>query len=173
ELLSLVVDAVMGEIVVPDDEFPDTWRAAVTTIADRTRAALVRHPWILDITDDPPAGPNNVRHFDQSMQALASLPLSLRDKLDIVGTIDGYVFGFCMHERNNLEENGDPFDTSTTDYINGLIRTGEYPQLAAIAEEHGLDATWNELAGYFRDDTRFERGLERLLDGFEASLPDH
>src|SRR5262245_55478356 len=64
ELLSLVVDAVMGEIVVPDDEFPDAWRAAVTTIADRTRAALVRHPWILDITDDPPVGPNNVRHFD-------------------------------------------------------------------------------------------------------------
>ena len=82
ELLTLVVDAVMGEVVIPATEpIPTDWRAALTMVAERTRAALERHPWILDITDDPAVGPNSVRHFDQSLQAVASLNLPLTDKL--------------------------------------------------------------------------------------------
>jgi AcrR family transcriptional regulator len=173
ELLSLVLDAVMGELVVPEDEFPDTWRAAVAAIAERTRAALVRHPWIFDITDDPPLGPNSVRHFDQSLQAVASLDIPFADKLDVVGAVDAFVFGFCLHERNNAQGDADPFDAEMTDYVNGLIRTGEYPQLAALADEAGLDAVWSSIRAYSRDEARFARGLERLLDGFAASLPDH
>ena len=68
ELLTLVSDAVMGEVVVPDDErCPTNWRDAIVMLAERSRAALQRHPWILDITDDPAIGPNSVRHFDQSL----------------------------------------------------------------------------------------------------------
>ena len=70
-------------------------------IAERTRAALENHPWILDITDDPPVGPNTVRHFDQSLQAVRSLDLGLTEKFDIVSAVDEYVFGYCLHHRNN------------------------------------------------------------------------
>src|SRR3954471_20048761 len=63
ELLPLVVDAVMAEVVIPTDDepMPTDWRAALTLIAERSRAMAERHPWILDITDDPPVGPNSVR----------------------------------------------------------------------------------------------------------------
>ena len=68
ELLTLVTDAVMGEVVVPGR------RAAARRLARRDHHrsptapgdALLRHPWMLDIADDPPIGPNSVRHFDQS-----------------------------------------------------------------------------------------------------------
>jgi AcrR family transcriptional regulator len=173
ELLSLVVDAVMGEIVIADTEgFGTDWRAAMETIAERTRAALLRHPWILDITDDPPVGPNSVRHFDQSLEAVASLPISLTEKFDLVGSVDAYVFGFCLHERNTLQSDGDPFDDNVIGYVNDLIATGDYPQLAALTAEHGVEETWAELDRHFRDPGRFERGLNRLLDGFAASLND-
>ena len=48
-MLALVTDAIMGEVVVSDDEpiSPD-WRVAVTTIARRTRDVFRRHPWTLD-----------------------------------------------------------------------------------------------------------------------------
>ena len=113
ELLTLVVDAVMGEVVVPDRRaVPD--RLARRDDDDRASASapsLERHPWILDITDDPPIGPNSVRHFDQSLQAVASLPIPLADKLDIVSTVDEYVFGYCLHERNNVQRRPPhPFD---------------------------------------------------------------
>jgi AcrR family transcriptional regulator len=171
ELFSLVVDAVMGELLVPEDEpFPTDWRVALTTIAHRSRDALVRHPWMFDIVDDPPLGPNSVRHFDQSMQAVASLDISLHDQLDIVGAVDAYVFGFCLHERNNTQDGGDPFDRGMIQYVNELIATGEYPQLAAMTAAHGLEETWAEMGRFFRDPERFDRGLARMLDGFAAAL---
>jgi AcrR family transcriptional regulator len=172
ELLSLVVDAVMAEVVVPEQQpFPTDWREAMTIIAERSRAALLRHPWILDIADDPPVGPNSVRHFDQSMQAVASLPLALREKLDIVGAVDAYVFGFCLHERNNhMQGEGQLPDASMIAYVNELIETGEYPQLAVMKEAYGVDEMWAEVHRSLGDPHRFERGLTRLLDGFEHSF---
>ena len=80
---------------------PGDWRDAMTLIARRSRDALRRHPWMLDITDDPPIGPNSVRHFDQSWQALASLDAGFEDKLDLIMAVDEYVFGYCLHQRNN------------------------------------------------------------------------
>jgi AcrR family transcriptional regulator len=170
ELLTLVNDAVMGEVVVPPDEtLPADWRAATTVIAHRTRTAMLRHPWILDITDDPPIGPNSVRHFEQSLQAVAALDISLEHKLDIVGTVDEYVFGHCLIERNN-----GPGETVASDammsFVNNLVTSGEFPQLRILADAHGFDEGWALIDKHFRDPDRFERNLTRILDGIEAGL---
>lgn len=171
ELLTLVTDAVMGEVVLPDGEpVPADWREALTVIATRTRDALRRHPWTLDITDDPPIGPNSVRHFDQSLQALASLDVSLADKLDIVTAVDEYVFGYCVHERNNLKSPEPAVRDDLVGYVDGLVATGAYPQLAALAEQSGLEAVWDQVEAHVRDGGRFERNLRRLLGGIEADL---
>ena len=78
ELLTLLFDAVMSEVTFPAEEpLPDEWRPALIAIAVRTREVLMRHPWMFEIADDPPIGPNIVRHFDQTLQALSSLPLPL------------------------------------------------------------------------------------------------
>jgi AcrR family transcriptional regulator len=174
ELLTLVTDSIMSEVVVPDDEgIPTGWREAVTLIADRSRASLQRHPWILDITDDPAIGPNSVRHFDQSLQAVASLPIDLPDKLDIVAMVDEYVFGFCISQRNNTGPNYPGIDPEMISYVNSLLRTGDYPHLAKLAAEIGLDQAWSQIETHLRDADRFARNLSRLLDGIEASLPPH
>ena len=57
------------------------------------------------------------------------------------------------------------------DYVNGLLETGDYPYLVAIAAEVGLDAAWKQIEAHMRDSSRFARNLDRLLDGIEASLP--
>jgi AcrR family transcriptional regulator len=169
ELLTLITDAVMGEVVIPPDEaMPTHWRDALAVLAERSRAALQRHPWILDIADDPAIGPNSVRHFDQSLHAVASLPISLGEKVDIVGMVDEYVFGYCLQVRNNAqpEPGGDMID-----YVNGLLATGDYPYLSEIAADVGLEAAWTDIEAHLRDESRFARNLDRLLDGIEANLP--
>jgi hypothetical protein len=55
-------------------------------------------------------------------------------------------------------------------YVNELVETGEFPNVAALAEPHLLYETWAQMARYFGEPDRFERGLERLLDGFDAAL---
>jgi AcrR family transcriptional regulator len=171
ELLTLLTDAVMSEVVVPDDEaFPPHWRDAVTLIAHRTHDALARHPWVLDITDDPPIGPNTVRHFDQSLQAVSSLDLPLVDKYDIVTAVDEYVFGYSLQERNQFQPGTRERDDEMLDYIATLLTTGDYPQIAAIAKEHGLQQAWTSIEEHLRDPARFDRNLQRLLDGIEAGF---
>jgi AcrR family transcriptional regulator len=170
EVLTLVLDALMGEVVFgPDEPMPQHWRDAMTAIAARSRASILRHPWILEITEHPALGPNSVRHFDQSLQAVASLPITLAEKFDIVTAVDEYVFGSCLWEREGrLPDASD--DTGMITYIKGLIATGEYPQLAALAAEHGLDEAWEEIERHRRDPQRFGRNLARLLDGIGADL---
>jgi len=173
ELLALVGDAIMGEIVLDPDELSTTsWRDAVTTIAHRTRDVLQRHPWMLDVTEDPAVGPNGIRHFDQTLQAVSSLDVDLGTKLDIVSSVDEYVFGYCLNQRNNV--NGDKeYDDGMVAYVESLIETGEYPALTAMVDDLGLEESWTQLESHLRDETRFERVLERILDGFEADLERH
>ena len=169
ELLTLIVDAFLGEVVLPPGQrLPRDWRVAITMIGRRTRDALRRHPWILDIADDPSIGPNAMRHFDQSWQALAALEASIEDKLDLITVVDEYVFGFCLHERNNLT--GDVNDAEMVDYIAALLRDDDYPALAGMVSELGLESLWSRIHTHARGAGRFDRNLARLLAGFEASL---
>jgi AcrR family transcriptional regulator len=169
ELLTLIVDAFLGEVVLPPGHrMPRNWRAAITLIAQRTRDALQRHPWILDITDDPNIGPNAMRHFDQAWQALSTLDAKFDDKLDLITVVDEYVFGFCMHERNNFKEQKNDADMAA--YVGELLTADQYPALTAMVDEIGIDELWAKIHGHARGIGRFDRNLARLLTGFEVSL---
>jgi AcrR family transcriptional regulator len=169
ELLTLVTDWVMGEVVLGEDEsLPPQWRDALTVLANRSRASMQRHPWILDISDDPAIGPNSVRHFDQTLEALSSLDTDLETKIDIAAMVDEYVFGHCLMERNNLQT--DDQSGYIVDYVEALLATGSYPQLAAMAADIGVAAGWSRIDSRLRDPARFDRCLGLLLDGIEANL---
>ena len=57
---------------------------------------------MFDIARDPAIGPNNVRHFEQTMQAVAGLDANFRTKLDIAVAVDEYVLAFCLHEPRGI-----------------------------------------------------------------------
>jgi AcrR family transcriptional regulator len=170
ELLTLLFDAVMGEIVFPEEEeLPQEWRPALVAIAQRTRDVITRHPWLFDIADDPPIGPNNVRHFDQTLAALSSLPGSLAEKLDVAALVDEFVFGFCLHERNNTRAS-QGIESKLRDYVAMLVETDAYPTLRRLTDEMGIDRMWDEVQRSVNAPDRFEKHLNLLLDGVEADL---
>ena len=55
-------------------------REALKLIAGRTKGIFDRHPWalrsMLDGAEGAEIGPNAMRHFEQSLAAVSSLPLS-------------------------------------------------------------------------------------------------
>ncbi len=172
ELLTLVFDGIMQEMVLPPGtQLPADWRDAIAVIARRSRDTMRRHPWVLDITDDPPLGPNSVRHFDQSHQALAGLDIPLELKIDILTTVDEYVFGYCLHERNNYADPGDDLTPQMEQYLRTLIDTGDYPALGSLTADASLRDVWRNVSSAMRDRSRFDRNLSRILDGFERDLP--
>ena len=149
ELLALVTDAVMHELVLTDD-LPDGWREAVRAIAHRTRDTLTRHPWMLDIADEPAIGPNSVRHFDQCLRALHGLDVPLGAKLDVLMAVDEYVFGYSLHQRTTFDE--DPGATSEMmTYVGELLRSGDFPELARLVEDDGLSETWSRIHVHAHD----------------------
>jgi AcrR family transcriptional regulator len=170
ELLALVSDAVMGEVVVPGEALDADWRSAIVAIAHSSKAALERHPWMFDIVEDPDIGPNGVKHFDQALRAVASMPGTLADKLDVIFSVDEYVFGHCLHARGDQAHLEDVHDESMMRYVEDLVRTGDYPTLDALIEEHGTESLWNAITAHSHDPGRFDRNLHRLLDGIERTL---
>ena len=113
-----------------------------------------------------------MRHFDQSLQAVASLPLALAEKFDIVniGRRVRRSATACTSATTSEQASTTRSTTRWSTTSNDLIATGDYPQLSALVSEYGLEGTWAELARYFADPQRFERGLERVLDGVATAL---
>jgi AcrR family transcriptional regulator len=170
ELMALVHDAVMAELVLPPDErLSGDWRAAVTVIARRSRDALRRHPWMFDIANDPAVGPNTVRHFEQSLQAVAGLDADFVTKLDVITAVDEYVFGFCLRERQTFHEDAASGDDMRR-YVEDLTATGDFPELAKLVDREGPGPLWAQLSAHTHDPARFDRNLARLLDGIERDL---
>ena len=171
ELLALVNDAVMGEVALgPDESLPEGWRDALGVVARRSRDAVLRHPWMLDMPAVPQFGPNSVRHFDQTLQAVSSLPLPLGERLEIASAVDEFVFGYCLNARGQLPLKASEPESAVVAYVEGLLASGHYPTLQASADEIGSDEMWAIVQDVFADPARFDRGLGLILDGVEVRL---
>jgi AcrR family transcriptional regulator len=173
ELVTLMDNAIMGELLIPEGEMTSNWREALTLIARRTRDAFERHPWTLGAMTDAQMGPNGMMHVEQSVQAVAGLDLDFVEKFEIISLVDEYVFGYAMRRR--VPGPDDPGSRGEwlrqmTDYIEEELATGDYPGLAELLPEGGMAEAWERMHESEAADDRFERGLNRLLDGIELDL---
>ena len=175
ELLALMDDAMMGELLVPDDELADDWREGLAQIARRSYAVFKRHPWLVEHLgdeDDPgPGGPNAMRHFEQSLKVAARAGLDLEGRLELVGLVDDYVFGHVLRAREMTRdvEQEEGHVAAMLEYVEAQLATGDYPHIAQMAGDD-IRASFERLATVGAAEGRFERGLQRLLDGIELDL---
>src|SRR4051812_18398050 len=165
ELLALMFDELLREVVVPDGELPRDWREAMTVIAHRSRDSLRRHPWVFDVSGAPTIGPNAMRHFDQSWQAVAGLDADLDTKLDVITAVDEYTFGSCLWDRQHYDD-GDDDHPGMVGYMEELLAEGDYPALEALTAEMGMPELWARMQAHAAAEDRFDRNLARLLSGF-------
>lgn len=158
-LLDLVVDAVFGEMDLPEEASGD-WRADLRRVAVETRRLYRRHPWMAAPQLGPPAlGPNFLRHVEVSVGAVESLPVDASTRAHIPAVVDHFVLGFVLQEDVMTTDEWEAVATATPGW-EGVIRSGRYPALARLAaEDPGND-----------NEARFAFGLDSLLDGIAARL---
>ncbi|MBI5088391.1 MAG: TetR/AcrR family transcriptional regulator C-terminal domain-containing protein [Actinobacteria bacterium] len=102
---------------------------------------------------------------------MAALPLALAQKIELIMAVDEYVFGYCLHERNNHQPGDTGASPEMRAYVADLIGTGGYPHLSRLVDESAdFETVWEVLDAAMRDAERFDRNLARLLDGFEREM---
>jgi AcrR family transcriptional regulator len=171
DLLSLMDDALMGETVIPPGKLPTEWRPAITAIARSSRDAFIRHPWSLHMKGFG-IGPNGMRHMEQSMRAVATLPLDQHGKMDLIAIVDDFVFGHALRMSDSMVSAiADPRAArSITKFTASQIATGEFPLIEALLGDDDPLEAFYRVAKWMEDEGRFDRGLEAILDGFEARI---
>jgi len=112
-----------------------------------------------------------MRHFEQSLKVAARAGLGIEGRLELVGLVDDYVFGHVLRAREMRRdsEHGEEHIAAMLEYLEAQLATGDYPHLAEMAGDD-IRAGFERFAAIAGDETRFERGLQRLLDGIELDL---
>jgi AcrR family transcriptional regulator len=178
DIVALMQDAILADILIPDDELPPDWRAAMTAVARRSRQVLMAHPWSLSSLDEAQFGPNAMRHFEQSLAATTDAGLSVAARLELIAAVDDYVAGNALHgvealTRARIAREDPDMVAAAIAYGLALTETEAFPQLRALyaastssqgAEQAAPPMTEDALA------SQFERGLQALLSGLAIHM---
>jgi AcrR family transcriptional regulator len=170
ELIALMSDAVMAEVVLPEGELSEDWRTALTQIANRSHDAFRAHHWVFQkMGEDGVPGPNGMRHFEQSLQAVAGLGLDREQIFEVIGQVDDYVFGYSLREVQEAAEQEHGWSPEVIDFFRRELATGDYPLIGEFFGDD-FEAAFEQAMEFMADASRFDRGLKRLLDGIEAEF---
>ena len=172
DIVALMQDAILADVLVPDTCLRGAWRDALTAIARRTRDVLMAHPWSLTSLNDAQFGPNAMRHFEQSLAAVAGTGLAVAARFELIAAVDNYVSGNVLHAVESLARakaaEADPgMVAAAVAYGIAQLQTGEFPQFSAIYAE-GTQAGPPMTEAALTE--QFERGLAALLDGLAARM---
>jgi AcrR family transcriptional regulator len=170
DLITLMDDALMATVLIPADELATNWRDALAQIARASYAAFRRHGWAVEALSGARFGPNSLRHFEQSMAAIANAPFDEQGRFDLLGIVDDYVFGSVVRavesHRHPDFRDARPSEAIVA-FTTAQLATGAYPQLSALAAGPDPMGAWTRISVMMNDAGRFERGLQALLDGLE------
>ncbi|WP_232376726.1 TetR/AcrR family transcriptional regulator [Amycolatopsis aidingensis] len=163
-LYDLMLDRMMG--TEPRPELTGDWRLNLRVLAREHRRMYLIHPWLTLIAGGRPAmGPNMLRGLEYAMAAVDGLGLGIDDMLETFEWLNSWVAGFAQREIAEREawKHTDPeqWQECMGPYVQSLIDSGDYPYFTRVVCE----------AEHRDPDERFERGIDRMIAGIEATLP--
>jgi AcrR family transcriptional regulator len=178
DVVALMQDAILADILIPDDDLPADWRAATAAVARRTRQVLMAHPWSLSSLNEAQFGPGAMRHFEQSLAATAGAGLAATARLELIAAVDDYVAGNTLHSvealtRARIAEEDPDMVAAALAYGLALAETENVPQLRALYLEGASSQSAEQARPPMTEEalsSQFERGLQALLDGLAIQM---
>ncbi|MEU6391501.1 TetR/AcrR family transcriptional regulator [Streptomyces sp. NPDC046939] len=167
DLWALMFDRVAAELTVPDDA--DDWRAVLRSFALRSRAMMLRHPWLGQVPGPLiQLTPARMAVAERQLRALARHDLDADAMMAAFRAVGAYVHGATQSEialreyrREHGWESGDETRQALAPQMTYLMGTGRYPTY----EKYALSATRKDDPGW-----EFEFGLDCVLDGIAQRL---
>jgi AcrR family transcriptional regulator len=166
DLVSLMADAVLGEVTLPDAP-PPGWRPQLELGARLEWTIMRRHPWLARVlhVSRPSSLPHALTYVDWVMRALDGTALDEAEKLQVHVVVHSFIQGLAVNLEAEAQMVGDS-GTTDADYMraqDGTFREAansrRYPYFAkmilGVSDTFEIDL-----------DALFELGLGALLDAF-------
>jgi AcrR family transcriptional regulator len=161
-----MVDAAYGP--PPRRRPTEGWRKQLEAWASANRAALGRHPWIVQIpVAGPPLAPNQLRWMERGLHAFAGTPLTEQQKLSSLLLVDVYVRGQVLLStqlRDTVQGDQRDADERYVRRLAQLIDEDAFPGIHAAL----LSGSLQDEGDFAEEEFRF--GLQTVLDGMEARI---
>ena len=153
----------MAELVSAELDLPEVtgdWRGDMHLVASRQRDLVLRHPWLIEATTHlQPLGPATLAMLEFALGALEPSGLDVRDQLETIAMINGFVLNIVRAELAGRAAAADPAQQARQfAMLPELLATGRYPRFAAIVASGGTPETFDPAA-------HFDRLLDKILDG--------
>lgn len=159
ELLLAMIDTAYGP--PPRRQPSGTWRTQLQSWGRANHAALLRHPWIVQIAlADPPLGPHTVAWMERGLVAFGDTGLGHQERLSCLLVLEVYIRGHVLL-TSGLGTGAEP-DFAFARGLAGVIDAERFPAVAAALASGSLEDD-DDLSG-----EEFEFGLQTLLDGIAA-----
>ena len=171
DLLELALDAVFGEVRVPDmtDEAAD-WRDQLRELAASYRTVLVRHPWVSPLIGQYlNIGPRSMV-FSSAVQALMRRTgLAPHGMMGALSAVFQFVYGFGTIEGHYVQRCAEAGVSQDEYYRHTMGTINEQPEFQRAFEPAGelMEARGGDTVEEMRQ-RDFTFALELLISGIEA-----
>ncbi len=152
ELTALMLDHCLG---LPERPAAGGWRAALTEWTSAIYRRSSSRPWSVELIQRPhPPGPRELAWYESGLAALAGLPLTGAERLDVLALLVGHALGIVRQSQASVSPESDLAATMASILAE---RANDYPHTAAAFADA---ATGRDQALGF--------GVARILDGIDA-----
>lgn len=163
----------MGDRILGREEWPELtgdWRKDLRDFARGQRKTLLTHPWLLRVwSGQLVVGPNMLRGFERTISIMDGLGLDIDQMVEIPMLLGTWVHGYVQDELDMKASFGNTSGAEVQkvmdSYIDSVVSSGEYPYFSRFLHR--------ARKSHVDDEERFERALDRILAGIEATLPDY
>jgi hypothetical protein len=151
-----VIDAAVADSELPP--FEGTWRDQVRQFAAYSDELFARHPSVVEIwARQPVLGRTSLRNVEAGVRILVAAGFEPEEAVKAFRLLVTYIFGFALFSMPRSA----PGARESTRSALGSLPVEDYARLRETAEP---------FSGAMVGDEAFAYGLERILDGLEASL---
>ncbi len=99
------------------------------------------------------------------------------ERVELITAVDEYVFGYAEGEEGlsspdlaDWESKWGDYMVSVGEYLEMEMEAGDFPNVEEFMEGEDFITVIRRMIAEYADDERFDRGLQRLLDGIEAEI---
>ena len=163
ELLTLLADAISGEVQPLSAHSGQSWREQLAAGAwDYRRVLLAHRDAARVLVTTPPIGPKRLAAIESWLAALRAGGLSDEDVVDVASLFNTFVTGFVLDETQAFPSGDRPAmsDAEVLDQIERFFKSlppDRYPNVVELADQL---VRWEM-------DRRFGLAVELFLDGLE------